>query len=293
MLGNYGIAAGSPAINYIPSTATANYAAAPATDFYGTLRKTNNAVDAGAVEFAGAGGSTAVLSLSPTPLAFGNVAVGNTPTLTLTLTNGGTGGATGIAVGTFPTGFSRPAGAAGGTCGTTLAAGANCTFIVQFAPTAAIAYSGTVAISANVAVTGSPVSLTGTGLAQGRLSFSLTGTVPAGVSLGNSTVLGVTVPTLLFGLQTGAAKVATVSVTNTGSTAVIFTSATFTNIANTVFAQTNNCPIGGAGLAASASCTLTVTMTPPTTLTGITRISYFTFTDNGVGSPQVFGVTGR
>jgi hypothetical protein len=87
--------------------------------------------------------------------------------------------------------------------------------------------------------------------------------------------------------------VATVSVTNTGGSPVVFTSTTFTGILNTIFTQTNNCPIGGAGLAVGASCTLNVTMTPPTLLTGVTRVSYFTFTDNATGSPQIFGVTGR
>jgi len=70
-LGNYGPAAGSPVINYIPSSATTNFAAAPSLDFYGTARKTNNAVDAGAVEFAGGGGGgTAALSVTGGPLAF-------------------------------------------------------------------------------------------------------------------------------------------------------------------------------------------------------------------------------
>jgi hypothetical protein len=50
-LGNYAPAAGSPVIGYITPTNSAAYAAAPATDFFGTSRKTNNAVDVGAVEF--------------------------------------------------------------------------------------------------------------------------------------------------------------------------------------------------------------------------------------------------
>lgn len=49
-LGNYGPAAGSPVINYIPFTSS-TYSLAPAFDFFGNPRKTNNAVDAGAVEF--------------------------------------------------------------------------------------------------------------------------------------------------------------------------------------------------------------------------------------------------
>jgi len=168
-LGNYGPAAGSPVINYIPSTATVQFAAAPSLDFFGTARKSNNAVDAGAVEFAGAaGGGTAALSVTPTSVAFGNQPTGTTSTTrTLTLSNSGTAGATGITVAvattstpTTPSQFAR----AGGTCGATLAAGATCTVTVTFSPTTTGAKSGTVTITANVTVTGSPVALSGTGV---------------------------------------------------------------------------------------------------------------------------------
>jgi hypothetical protein len=158
-LGNYAQSAGSPVDNYIPSTATANFAAAPALDFFGNPRKTNNAVDAGAVEFQASAGTA--LSVTPSPLTFGNVAVGATSTLTLTLSNTGLVGATGIAVTVGPAPFSR----AGGTCGATLAAATTCTITVTFAPTAAVASTGTATITANVVVTGAPVSLTGTGVA--------------------------------------------------------------------------------------------------------------------------------
>jgi hypothetical protein len=51
-LGNYAPAAGSPVISYItPTNSATTYNAAPTTDFFGTLRKSNNAVDVGAVEF--------------------------------------------------------------------------------------------------------------------------------------------------------------------------------------------------------------------------------------------------
>jgi len=68
-LGNYAPAAAtSPVVNYIPSTATTNYNVAPSLDFFGNARKTNNAVDAGAVEFAtttgGGGGGQGTLSLT-------------------------------------------------------------------------------------------------------------------------------------------------------------------------------------------------------------------------------------
>ncbi len=53
MLGDYSLAAGSTAINYInASNSSTTYSAAPLEDFFGSLRKTNGAVDIGAVEFA-------------------------------------------------------------------------------------------------------------------------------------------------------------------------------------------------------------------------------------------------
>jgi hypothetical protein len=158
-LANYGPAASSPVINYIPASATANYAAAPATDFFGNLRKDGH-VDAGAVEFV-SGPATAVASVTPTSLAFGTVP-STTTSAALNLTLHNTGGATltGITVAvTAP--FSRT----GGTCTATLAAGTTCTITVVFSPTTTGAATGTATIGASVVVTGSPVSLTGTGTA--------------------------------------------------------------------------------------------------------------------------------
>src|SRR2546423_13317965 len=58
-LGNYALAtASSPAVNYIPAISP-TYAPAPSTDFFGNARKTDNFVDAGAVEFAGGPVATA------------------------------------------------------------------------------------------------------------------------------------------------------------------------------------------------------------------------------------------
>jgi hypothetical protein len=57
VLGNYALTATSPAINYItPALSATTYAAAPSLDFFGNSRKTNNAVDVGAVEFTSGGG---------------------------------------------------------------------------------------------------------------------------------------------------------------------------------------------------------------------------------------------
>ena len=167
-LGNYGPAAGSPVINYIPSTAGANYSNAPALDFFGTPRKTNNAVDAGAVEYVGV--PMAMGSITGGPLAFGSVVDTTTSApQTLTLHNTGTADLTGINVTVTPP-FAR----AGGTCSTVLTvATGTCTITVVFSPTAPGAATGSVTVTANVAVTGSPVSLSGTGVA-GRITATLT-----------------------------------------------------------------------------------------------------------------------
>jgi len=67
VLGDYSLQPGSPATNYITAgNSSRTYAVAPNDDFFGTQRKTNNAVDAGAVEFAGAAVAAPTLSqISP------------------------------------------------------------------------------------------------------------------------------------------------------------------------------------------------------------------------------------
>jgi hypothetical protein len=168
-LGNYGLASSSPAINYIASTgaSAANYTEAPPLDFYNNPRKTNGAVDAGAVEFV-ATGTVAIASVTGGPLAFGNVVVGTTSSAqTLTPHNNGPAATTLTGINIVVTApFARPAGAAGGTCGVTLAGGgATCTINIVFAPTATGASTGSATVTASVGVTGSPVTLTGTGVA--------------------------------------------------------------------------------------------------------------------------------
>jgi hypothetical protein len=66
LISDYSLAAGSPAINYINAVNSAtSYGMAPADDFFGTLRKSNGAVDAGAVEFATTANSPTLTSVSP------------------------------------------------------------------------------------------------------------------------------------------------------------------------------------------------------------------------------------
>ncbi len=164
-LGNYALAAGSPAIDAVP--VAQNH---PRTDFFGNPRPDAGnaaAFDIGAVEFV-VGGVASTANVTGGPLAFGNVVVGRTSaSRTLTLNNTGTAALTGITVGITPP-FARAT--AGGTCGAILAAASTCTINVVFQPTLLGAAAGSVTVMASVPVTGSPVALTGTGIAPVALA---------------------------------------------------------------------------------------------------------------------------
>jgi hypothetical protein len=254
-LANYALTTGSPIIDFVP-TSEANYALVPKTDFFGNPRPETGGdthFDPGAVEFQGGGTTGAVASVTGGPLAFGNVLAGTTSAAqTLTLHNTGTANLTGITLGFSSTRYSRPAGAAGGTCTATLAFGATCTINVVFSPTAASTVNATLTITGNVGVTGSPVSLTGTGVAPpaptltsinptsgvpGRnypvtlTGTNLTGTTAVTVSGGrvtvsNITVVNATTVTANFSIAANATLSArTVTVTTAGgpSNGVTFT----------------------------------------------------------------------
>jgi len=163
-LGNYVLTAGSTVIDTIP-TSEANFNLVPRTDYFGNLRPepgtpTDTHFDPGAVEF-GSVHPVATLSVTGGPLTF-TAAVGYpSAAQTLTLHNTGTAAGTGITLAFSSTVFSRT----GGTCTATLNAGATCTISVVFTPTAIGTVTGTLTIFANVTVTGSPVALSGTGVA--------------------------------------------------------------------------------------------------------------------------------
>jgi hypothetical protein len=246
---NPSLVSNSPAVNYVPLASTQGVAA-PSTDFYGNPRKqSGNPVDVGAIEYQAP--NYAILSVTPTSLAFGNAVVGSTTaSKTLTLSNTGGASATGIAV-TVTASFARPTGTAGGTCAATLAANSTCTINVVFTPTAAVASNGTATVAASVAVTGSPVALTGTGVAvthtasvsPSPLAF---GTWPTGVA---------SAPSLL-------------TVTNTGNSALAGGAFTFGGGTTQPFSRVTNgtfptgAPSCGTTLAVGASCSIKVVFTP-------------------------------
>jgi hypothetical protein len=183
--------------------------------------------------------------VSPNPLAFGSVVGGGTPsTLTLTLSNDGGAPLTGITIGGFAAPFSRGTGA--NNCGATLAADSTCTIYVTFSPatvTTVTPYTGSVSITANVAVDGAPVSLTGTATPVTR-SASVT---PTALAFGNWAAAATNVTS----------TPQTVTVTNTGNIALA--GGTFTIPAGAFARAGGTC---AATLAVGASCTVNVTFSP-------------------------------
>jgi hypothetical protein len=292
-LGNYSLATGSPAIDYIGSTAS-TYALAPSSDYFGNPRKTptNPCVDVGAVDIAAGlicGGSVPTATVSGT-LAFGNWAIGTVSSnQNVTVTN--TGGVA-LAGGTFvfgggsPQPFSRvttgtfPAGAPN--CGTTLAVGASCTIKVVFAPTAATTYNRTLTVAyTGATVTPTLVAVTGTGVAS-RAPMSISPN-PLTITLPTGTFTGTGLVTLTNTAASGGSQVNVSSVSVSGGTALTY-------FFNAVIGG-DNC--SGTILAPGASCTVQVRYTNIAAPRGQNRSGTITFTDTGSGSPQTGSLVGH
>jgi phosphatidylethanolamine-binding protein (PEBP) family uncharacterized protein len=211
-------------------------------------------------------GDAPVASVSPSSLAFGNQAVGVTSSAqSVTLTNSGNAvlNVSRIAVsGTNASDFAQT-----NNCGTSVAAGANCTISVTFKPSAGGSRSAALAVTDNAAGSPQSVSLSGTGVSTG-VTVS-----PSSVAFGNQAV--------------GAASSARpVTLTNAGSSALSITSIAVLGVNASDFAQSNNC---GSSVAAGANCTINVTFKP--SVAG-SRSTALAITDNATGSPQSVSLSG-
>jgi hypothetical protein len=255
-LGNYSIGAASPAVD------TASASGAPNHDFFGNPRPQGAGFDIGAVEFTAIAGA----SVTGGPLIFGNVGVSTPATSsrpqTLTLHNTGNLNLTAITL-AFSPGFARATGLAAGTCGSTLTpAAGTCTINVVFSPNAIGAFAGTLTISTNSAVIGSPVSLTGSGVAP-VVGASLS---PAARDFGNATrgVSPLAAPTQIFTLT---------NIGNVNLTGITQGTISGTNSADfPVVRLASSCGPAGGGqfvgqttMAPGAVCVVTVQFRPPTT----------------------------
>jgi hypothetical protein len=209
-----------------------------------------------------------VVSLGGTGLDFGSQFVGTRSTAqVVSLTNSGntTLNITSIAI----TGANSGDFAQTNTCGSSLAAGANCTISVTFDPAATGMRNGAVAITDDA--TGSPQSI----------SLSGTGVAPA-VTLSGSSL------SFTSQLITTTSSAQTVTLTNTGSAPLTISSIAISGTNGGDFAQTNTCP-ANTTLAVNANCVISVTFTP--TATG-NRTASVTIADNATASPHGVSLAG-
>ena len=225
----------------------------------GVLTITDSAAGSPQIVALSGNGNGATVSFSPPSLDFGSQIVNTTSagqTVTMTNTGNTTLNITSISA-------SAQYAIAGSTCGSTLAAAANCSFNVKFTPT----QTGTVSGSVIVADNGYPNPQT----------VSLTGVGSQGVAALNPTSLN-------FGVQLLNTPSApqNVTLTNTGTAPITINS--ITNL--TSFTQTNTC---GSSVAVGASCTITVIFKPVNINTLSGTINIF---DNAASSPQKVSVSG-
>ena len=192
--------------------------------------------------------------MTPGSLAFGDATTGTT-SLPQTLTMENTTAATTITGITVA--VTSPFARQGGTCGSTLAAGASCTIGVVFSPTADGLASGTVTITASVAVTGSPVSLSGNGVAPVvAASFLPTAWTTSAV---RGCTTGGLCPTQVFTLANEG------NVTLTGITAPTLGGSNPSEF--TIVSSESTCGSSATGLAPNATCVVMVQFTPLTSQT--------------------------
>jgi len=152
-------------------------------------------------------------------------------------------------------------------CGTSVAAGANCTINVAFTPAALGTRSATLTVTDDATNSPQTASLSGTGVPP-AVSVS-----PISLSFGTQSLL-----------VTSAPQNVTLSNTGFGPVAISGVAITGTNAGN--FAQTNNC---GSSLAVGASCTISVTFTPSSMGNESATLM---ISDNAGDSPQQVSVAG-
>ena len=215
-------------------------------------------------------GTGTAVNLSTAALTFGAQLVTTTSaSQSVTLSNVGTTTLTlsGFSfVGLNTTDFTR-----NNNCNASLGAGQTCKISVKFRPTATGVRQATLQIrTSDLGVPTASVALTGTGVAS---SATLTPTL---LNFGNVT-------------RRQTAGPLPVTLTNTGTAPLIISRISLGGASSNSFAQTNNCPIGGTGLAIGAFCIINVTFTPR-------QVGPFSatlqVTDNAPGSPQTVNLSG-
>jgi hypothetical protein len=253
-------------------TISITFAPASVASFNAALAVTDNASGSPhtvALSGSGTAAPAPVALLTPASLSFASINVGSSSSAqTATLANSGNAplSITGITIGgANSTNFAQT-----NTCGSSLAAGANCTISVTFSPASAASFSATLTVTDNASGSPRTTALTGTGTVPPAPVATL---APASVAFASETTGATSAPTA-------------VTLTNSGNAALTITGIAIggTNPAN--FAQTNTC---GSSLAAGANCTISVTFTP---VSAASFSATLTVTDNASGSPQPVTLSG-
>jgi DNA-binding beta-propeller fold protein YncE len=245
--------------HFTPATAGAMTAEITITDNAGSSPQS--------ISLSGTGLSPAAVSLSASSLSFGGVKLGSTSaSQSVTLTNTGTGSLTitSIAV----TGADASSFGFANSCGTSVAAGANCTIHGHFTPAAARVLTAAVTITDNATNSPQSISLSGTGVAPPAVSLSASSLSFGSVKLGS----------------TSASQ--SVTLTNTGTGPLTISSIVVTGADASSFGFANSC---GTSVAAGANCTIHGHFTPAAAGALTAAI---TITDNASGSPQSIALSG-
>jgi hypothetical protein len=184
-------------------------------------------------------GIAATYTALPSSLAFGNETtnVASAPK-SVTVTNTGTA-ALPITSITLSTSGSQPFSQTNN-CGSSVAAGANCTINVVFNPASVGSATATLSVNAGSGAGTQTVALSGTGIAVTYTAL------PSSLAFGNEVTKVASAPK-------------SVTVTNTGTVALPITSITLSTTGSQPFSQTNTCDIS---VAVGASCTISVVFDP-------------------------------
>ena len=203
-------------------------------------------------------GATAVLSA--TKLTFPKTPIGQTTSLSVTLTNTGT-----ATLNISNVALTGDFAVQSNTCGTQVLAGTNCAITVGFTPTAKASRTGILQLTDDAANNPQKVTLSGTGM-----SLAL---APTALNFGSETVGQTTAPQ-------------TVTISNVSTASVNITGIT---IASTPADYTISDSTCGSSLAAGTNCSLNVSFNP--TKKG-KRNGKLNVANNGGGSPATASLTG-
>ena len=234
----------------------------------GTLSITDNAANSPqTVPLSGTG--VVQVAVAPGSLNFGNVAAGTTSaTQTVTVTNNKTTSLTVTSL-NVPPGSPYSVGPSSTCFNPTVAAGASCTVVLSFSPTAVgAAAPASLTITDNASNSPQTVPLSGTGIVPVTA-------LPGSLNFGNVAVGTTSAPQ-------------TVTVTNNKSTSLTISVLAVPGASPYSISSSSTCL--NPTVAAGASCTVIVTFSP--TSAGVAAAASLTITDNAANSPQTVPLSG-